>query len=304
MVELRALPAAALSTIAVPNPSAVVAAAVGTPSVAEAAALLAAGPSARLVVEKRRSADATVAVARRAAPAGHLAVVGVGPGDPRHRTPAATAAIRQADVVIGYGPYLDLAGDATTNRQQLLRSPIGAESERCTTALALAAAGRRVALVCSGDPGVYAMASLVCELAPGLGDPPITVVPGVTAALAGAAVLGAPLGHDHASVSLSDLLTDWEVIARRLHAVAEADLVVSLYNPRQPAPQHPADRSPGHPRHPPAGRDAGGRPHRHRPARPRGWSGPPSPGSIPKTSTCSPSSSSARRPPAGSAGAW
>jgi cobalt-precorrin 5A hydrolase / precorrin-3B C17-methyltransferase len=79
---------------------------------------------------------------------------------------------------------------------------------------------------------VYAMASLVCELAPDHGDPPISVIPGVTAALAGAAVLGAPLGHDHASVSLSDLLTDWDVIVRRLWAVAEADLVVALYNPR------------------------------------------------------------------------
>ena len=92
--------------------------------------------------------------------------------------------------------------------------------------------GQRVALVCSGDPGVYAMASLVCELAPSHGDPPVTVVPGVTAALAAAAVLGAPLGHDHAAVSLSDLLTPWPVIEQRLRAVAEGDFTVSLYNPR------------------------------------------------------------------------
>jgi cobalt-precorrin 5A hydrolase / precorrin-3B C17-methyltransferase len=159
-------------------------------------------------------------------------VVGVVPPDPGHRTPAATAAVRHAATVVGYGPYVDLAADLLSPSQRVLRFPIGAESERCAAALERAAAGDRVALVCSGDPGVYAMASLVLELAPAHGDPPVRVVPGVTAALAAAAVLGAPLGHDHASVSLSDLLTPWAVIERRLRAVAEADLVVSLYNPR------------------------------------------------------------------------
>jgi cobalt-precorrin 5A hydrolase/precorrin-3B C17-methyltransferase len=237
-VPLRTFPADVLATVAVPNPSDVVEAAVGTPSVAEAAALAAAGamgnnPSApTLVVEKRRSAEATVAVARRAGPEGHLAVVGLGPGDPALRTPAAAAAVRQADVVIGYGPYVDLAEDLLAARQAVVRSPIGAETERVTEALARAAAGERVALVCSGDPGIYAMASLVVELAPRHGDPPIDIVPGVTAALAAAAVLGAPLGHDHAAVSLSDLLTPWAVIERRLRAVAEGDFTVSLYNPR------------------------------------------------------------------------
>jgi cobalt-precorrin 5A hydrolase/precorrin-3B C17-methyltransferase len=173
-----------------------------------------------------------VAVARRARPEGHLVVVGLGPGDPNLRTPAAAAAVRQADVVIGYGPYVDLAEDLLAARQTIVRSPIGAEAGRVTEALGRAAAGQRVALVCSGDPGVYAMASLVVELAPQHGDPPVTVVPGVTAALAAAAVLGAPLGHDHAAVSLSDLLTPWAVIERRLRAVAEGDFTVSLYNPR------------------------------------------------------------------------
>ncbi|HTC80575.1 MAG TPA: precorrin-3B C(17)-methyltransferase, partial [Acidimicrobiia bacterium] len=247
-VALRAFPAEVLAAMPVPNPSPVVEAAVGTPSVAEAAALAAAGAGVgtaagagadvegraggAIVVEKRRAADATVAVARRAGPEGHLAVVGLGPGDPALRTPAAAAAVRHADVVIGYGPYVDLAGDLQTAGQEVVRSPIGAETERCTEALRRAAAGRRVALVCSGDPGVYAMASLVCELAPHHGDPPLTVVPGVTAALAAAAVLGAPLGHDHAAVSLSDLLTPWPVIERRLRAVADGDFTVSLYNPR------------------------------------------------------------------------
>jgi cobalt-precorrin 5A hydrolase / precorrin-3B C17-methyltransferase len=234
--ELRTFPAAALSEEAdrkqVPNPSAVVGAAVGTPSVAEAAALLAAGPGATLVVPKQRSTEATVAVARRARPEGHLAVVGLGPGSPEWRTPAAARAVRTAEVVIGYGPYVDYATDLLESHHEVIRSSIGSETERCAEALERAAGGQRVALVCSGDPGVYAMASLVCELAPARGNPPVTIEPGVTAALAAAAVLGAPLGHDHATLSLSDLLTPWSAIERRLTAVAEADLVVSLYNPR------------------------------------------------------------------------
>ncbi|MCA1845051.1 MAG: precorrin-3B C(17)-methyltransferase, partial [Actinobacteria bacterium] len=231
-VGLRTFPADVLAATPVPNPSSVVETAVGTPSVAEAAALSAAGGGAGLVVEKRRSAEATVAVARRAGPEGHLAVVGLGPGEPALRTPAAAAVVRAADVVIGYGPYVDLAEDLLAARHVIVRSPIGAEAERVSEALRRAAGGEQVALVCSGDPGVYAMASLVCELAPQHGDPPITIVPGVTAALAAAAALGAPLGHDHAAVSLSDLLTPWAVIERRLRAVAEGDFTVSLYNPR------------------------------------------------------------------------
>jgi cobalt-precorrin 5A hydrolase/precorrin-3B C17-methyltransferase len=135
-------------------------------------------------------------------------------------------------VVIGYGPYVDQAGDLLNCGQVVIRSPIGAETERVRDALSRAAGGARVALVCSGDAGVYALASLVCELAPEAGGPAVTVVPGVTAALAGAALLGGPLGHDHAAVSLSDLLTPWDVIVGRLRAVAAADFVVSLYNPR------------------------------------------------------------------------
>ena len=232
-LAVQAFSPAELAAVAVPNPSSTVAEAVGTPSVAEAAALLAAGPGASLAVAKQRSATGTVAVARRRAPAGRLSVVGLGPGDPAHRTPAAEIAVRHAEVVIGYGPYLDQAGDLLTASQVVLRSPIGGEADRARLALAQAAEGRRVALVCSGDAGVYGMASLAVELAgaelPGVR---IEVVPGVTAALASAALLGAPLGHDHAVISLSDLLTPWETIERRVRAAAEADLVVALYNPR------------------------------------------------------------------------
>lgn len=233
-VPLVLLPAGRLAEVDVPHPSPVVAAAVGTPSVAEAAALLGGGPGATLVAGKAVSErrDSTLAVARRGRPDGHLAVVGLGPGDPARRTPEAAAAVRHAGVVIGYGPYVDQAADLLRPGQHVVRSPIGAEVERCREALERAMAGERVALVCSGDAGVYGLASLVGELAPDFGWPPVTVVPGVTAALAGAAVLGAPLGHDHASVSLSDLLTPWPDIVRRLEAVAAGDFVVSLYNPR------------------------------------------------------------------------
>jgi cobalt-precorrin 5A hydrolase / precorrin-3B C17-methyltransferase len=231
-VDVRTFPASVLAQIVVPNPSDVVADAVGTPSVAEAAARLAAGPGGELVVTKMANLDATVAVARRARPEGHLAVVGLGPGRAEHRTPAAAAAVHHAEVVIGYGPYVEQAGDLLHAAQTVIRSPIGAETERCRDAVARAAAGQHVALVCSGDAGVYAMASLVFELAPDYGHPPVTVVPGVTASLAAAAVLGAPLGHDHLNLSLSDLLTPWAVIEQRLRAAAAGDFVVSLYNPR------------------------------------------------------------------------
>jgi cobalt-precorrin 5A hydrolase/precorrin-3B C17-methyltransferase len=229
---VRAFPATALAGVPVPNPSDVVAAQVGTPSVAEAAALLAAGPGATLVAPKRKGLTATVAIARRARPEGAVAVVGLGPGHPRHRTPAAAAAVRAADVVIGYDLYVDQCADLVRPGQVTVRSPIGAEADRCAQALRLAVDGARVALVCSGDPGVFAMATLVLELAPGAGGPPVEVVPGVTAGSAAAAILGAPLAHDHAFLSLSDLLTPWPVIERRLRAVADSDLAVALYNPR------------------------------------------------------------------------
>ncbi|WP_312710234.1 precorrin-3B C(17)-methyltransferase [Aciditerrimonas ferrireducens] len=229
-----AYPPEALAAQPVPHPSAQVAAAVGTPSVAEAAALLGAGPAAELLVPKVARGDLTVAVARRPRPVGRVTVVGVGPGAPELRTPRATAALRAAEVVVGYEPYLALCRDALGPGQDLRPSPIGQELDRVRTALEAARAGRRVALVCSGDPGVFALASPLLELAaqPPYQDVPVDVEPGLTAALVAAARLGAPLAHDFCCLSLSDLLTPWERIEARLEAAGRGDLAVVLYNPR------------------------------------------------------------------------
>ena len=237
-------PPSLLGVVAVPDPSDVVAAAVGTASVAEAAALLAAGPGARLVVGKQRAATATAAVAVGGRPPGRgrVQIVGLGPGDPRHRTPAASVAVLQADAVIGYGPYVDAAGALLRPDQLVVRSAMGAESERAASALALAGAGWRVALVSSGDPGVFAMASVTLELAAsslGGGGPgrsgkgvDIDIVPGVTASSAAAAVAGAPLAGPHAVLTLSDLLLPWEVIEAQLRSAASSGMALALYNPR------------------------------------------------------------------------
>jgi len=233
-LPVLAFPADELDRVDVPTPSAIVRDAVGTASVSEAAALLGAGAGGSLVVTKQTSPGATVAVARRSGPLGTLTLVGLGPGNPEHRTPAATAAVQDADVVIGYRGYVDQCADLLRPDQRVILSPLGEELDRARQAIDLAAAGQDVAMVCSGDTGVYAMASPVIETAGAPGAPPVAirVVPGVTAALASAALLGAPIGHDHVSISLSDLLTPWDEIERRLDAAAGADLVVVLYNPR------------------------------------------------------------------------
>jgi cobalt-precorrin 5A hydrolase / cobalt-factor III methyltransferase / precorrin-3B C17-methyltransferase len=227
-----AYPAVELAGVAVPNPSEVVRAAVGTPSVAEAAALKAtreAGKDAELVAPKRASAMATVAVARLV-PRGRLTIVGIGPGAEDLRTPRATTALRRAAIVVGLDQYVDQVRHLLTPGTRVAASGLGAEEERARTAVELATAGHAVALIGSGDAGVYAMASPALQLA--TDDVDVEAVPGVTAALAAAALLGAPLGHDHAYLSLSDLHTPWSVITARLSACAGADLVICLYNPR------------------------------------------------------------------------
>ncbi len=226
------------------NPSAKVFRAVGCHGVAEGAALAAAGEGAPLVVEKTGGHGVTCAVAR--APVdidpsrvgrrrGRLAVVGVGPGGGEWRTAEAISAIVEADEVVGYGPYLDLVADLIEGKT-LHSTPMTAEVKRVRLALDHAARGAAVALVCSGDAGIYALATLVFELLDKDREPAwktveIKVVPGVSALQAAAARIGAPLGHDFCAVSLSDLLTPWEDIERRLGAAAEGDFVVALYNP-------------------------------------------------------------------------
>ena len=229
---LLTFPATELATEDVPTPSEVVRAAVGTPSVAEAAALRAArdaGRSAELVVPKQVTPTATAAIARLV-PRGRLTIIGIGPGAEDLRTPRATAGLRRASVVVGLDQYLDQVRHLLSPGARIVASVLGEESKRAREAVELATAGHAVALIGSGDAGLYAMASPALELAGA--DVDVEAVPGVTAALAAGALLGAPLGHDHAYVSLSDLHTPWPVIVDRLRAVAAADLVACLYNPR------------------------------------------------------------------------
>ena len=218
--------------------------ATGAWGVAEGAALAAAGPGGMLVVPKRKSRRATCAVARAPVPIdartighprGMLAVVGIGPGDPAWRTPEASAALAGATDIVGYGLYLDLLGRAIDGKTHH-PSGLGEEEARVCRALDLAAEGRSVALVSSGDAGIYGLAPLVFELLdraakPGWHSVEIRVCPGVSAAQAVAARAGAPLGHDFCAISLSDLMTPWETIRTRIESAAAADFVVALYNP-------------------------------------------------------------------------
>ncbi len=226
------------------SPSEVVFAEVGCHGVAEAAALAAAGPDGCLVAPKRKTAMATCAVARAPAPVvelpgrarGQVAIVGIGPGAAEWRTPEATRLIAGADELVGYGLYLDLLGPLGAGKARA-DFPLGAEEERCRYALERAGEGAAVALVSSGDAGIYAMAALVWELvaedavSPAARRVEIVTAPGISALQAAAARIGAPLGHDFCAVSLSDLLTPREDILARLRAAAEGDFVTALYNP-------------------------------------------------------------------------
>ena len=219
--------------------------ATGCWGVAEGAALAAAGEGGALVVARRQSRRATCAIARAASPLdagaigrarGRLSVVGTGPGDPAWRTPETSAMLAACDDVVGYRLYLDLLGGALAGKRRH-DSAIGEEVDRVRLALDLAAEGRSVALVSSGDPGVYGLAALVFELVDrerrrDWSAVEIAVSPGVSAMHAAAARVGAPLGHDFCAISLSDLLTPWEEIRTRVEAAARADFVVALYNPR------------------------------------------------------------------------
>ena len=158
-----------------------------------------------------------------------LFLVGIGPGSADGMTQAAKAALEQSEVLCGYTVYLDLVRQLYPHKETYT-TPMTRELERCRWAIDRAAEGKTVAMLCSGDAGVYGMAGPVLELAEGK-DIEIEVVPGVTAALSGAAILGAPLMHDFCVISLSDLLTPWEVIERRLRCAAAGDFSIALYNP-------------------------------------------------------------------------
>lgn len=270
---LRCFPAAVLNLVEVPNPSAVVEQAVGTASVAEAAAILAASqplatsaqatsqPEAaptflagghesemayRLCVPKKvvRHPDypgavtlaVTLASQEYTGRLGQIALVGTGPGRLDQMTAAAKAAIAQADAVIGYSLYVDLIRPLLRPGQIIEALPITQEQQRADRAIALANWGLSVAVVSSGDCGIYAMAGLVLETLQAQGwdgeHPAVESFPGISALQASAARVGAPLMHDFCVVSLSDLLTPWPVIEQRLQAAAAADFVLALYNPK------------------------------------------------------------------------
>jgi cobalt-precorrin 5A hydrolase/precorrin-3B C17-methyltransferase len=243
---LRCFSSAALNAVDVPNPSAVVEAELGTASVAEAAALLAGGPAARLRTQKRieraragEQGAATAAIAQAAsqwAPQrGTLHLIGSGPGSLALLTPDARAALTESSVWVGYGLYLDLLEPLRRPDQLRSDGQLTQERERCREALELACQGLTVALVSSGDSGIYGMAGLALEQWMALAEqdrPAFQVHPGISALQLAAARAGAPLMHDFCTVSLSDRLTPWEVIERRLQAAAAGDFVVALYNPR------------------------------------------------------------------------
>lgn len=159
-----------------------------------------------------------------------LTVAGIGPGDRDNMTIGADKALREADVIVGYTVYTDLIKNDYPGKE-FVTTPMTKEAERCRIALDLAVQGKNVVMICSGDSGIYGMAALVYELRGEDPEPEIVVLPGITAASSGSALLGAPLTHDFAVISLSDRLTEWETITTRLDFAAKADLSIVLYNP-------------------------------------------------------------------------
>ncbi|ALN71779.1 precorrin-3B C(17)-methyltransferase [Aureimonas sp. AU20] len=227
------------------NPSEIVFRETGCHGVAEGAALAGAGEGGELVAPKRKSARATAALARAPRPLdletigrarGTLFVVGIGPGSDAWRSPEVSRMVASSTDLVGYSLYLDLLGPLARGKARH-DFDLGAEEARVRHAMELAAEGRTVALVCSGDAGIYAMATLVFELMDrgGVSDGArriaVEVSPGISALQAAAARAGAPLGHDFCTISLSDLLTPWEDIQRRVEAAARGDFVIAFYNP-------------------------------------------------------------------------
>jgi precorrin-3B C17-methyltransferase len=161
---------------------------------------------------------------------GRITVIGIGPGAESMMTLQALRALDQADVIVGYSVYLDLLGERFRGKE-MLSTPMKQEAERCRMCFEEAAKGKNVAMVCSGDAGIYGMAGLIYETGVEYPETETEIIPGVTAASSGAALLGAPLNHDFCVISLSDLLTPWEQIEARLKAAAEGDFAIAIYNP-------------------------------------------------------------------------
>ena len=232
------------------HPSDIVFAEVGCHGVSEGAALAAAGAEGELVAEKRKSKRTTCAIAQAVEPftgsnlpgraRGKLMVVGIGPGSDGWRSPEVSQMVAASTDLVGYSLYLDLLGPLATGKTRH-DFDLGKEEARVRHAMELAGEGKSVALVCSGDAGIYAMATLVFELLDKADGPEgltaearrieIAVSPGISALQAAAARAGAPLGHDFCTISLSDLLTPWEDIKRRVTAAGEGDFVIAFYNP-------------------------------------------------------------------------
>lgn len=256
-LPLRTFPAEVLSSVTVPTPSPIVAAEVGTPSVAEAAAICASIPASILPYQGEQTRNlllvpkqifksaaqlgaVTVAIAQSEQEyterIGQLFLVGTGPGKLDQMTPAAKTAVTQADAVIGYSLYIDLIASLRRPGQIIEALPITQEVQRANRAIELATWGLTVAVISSGDCGIYGMAGLVLEQLRARGwdgkTPGVELFPGISALQAAASRVGAPLMHDFCAISLSDLLTPWEVIAKRLEVAAQADFVTALYNPR------------------------------------------------------------------------
>jgi cobalt-precorrin 5A hydrolase/precorrin-3B C17-methyltransferase len=250
--SLRTFPAEILRAVKVPNPSAIVDKEVGTPSVAEAAALAAAHShvgaqgfaplrvTKQIIREQNQRGAVTVAIAQceqeYTGRTGQLLLIGTGPGQLDQMTPAAQTAVSLADAVIGYSLYIDLITPLLRPGQIVEALPITQERQRAQRAIELAQWGLTVAVVSSGDCGIYGMAGLVLEELRAKDwdgkTPGVQVFPGITALQATASRVGAPLMHDFCAISLSDLLTPWEVIKQRLEAAARADFITALYNPR------------------------------------------------------------------------
>ncbi|MCR5302501.1 MAG: precorrin-3B C(17)-methyltransferase [Lachnospiraceae bacterium] len=161
---------------------------------------------------------------------GKISVVGIGPGDESMMTIQARSVLTKCDTIVGYKAYIDLVRSLFPGKE-MIESSMGQERERCRLCISLARSDKSVALICSGDAGIYGMASPMLEECAAADFDEVEIVPGVTSALSGAAMLGAPVGHDLCIISLSDILTPWEVIEKRLRCAAEGDYCIAIYNP-------------------------------------------------------------------------